>query len=180
MSTTTVGVKLDEATRERLRQAASAIDRTPHWVIKQAIFSYLDRLETQGPPPLPTDATAPPEADEAIEPAPVTALAQPPQPFLDFAQGVLPQSVLRAAITAATRRQEPEAVPMLLQQARLPADTAAAARQLAMRLADSLRGQKGAGGRAGLVQGLLQEFALSSQEGVALMCLAETRPRATR
>ena len=28
-------------------------------------------------------------------------------------------------------------------------------------------------GRAGLVQGLLQEFALSSQEGVALMCLAE-------
>jgi hypothetical protein len=27
--------------------------------------------------------------------------------------------------------------------------------------------------RAGLVQGLLQEFALSSQEGVALMCLAE-------
>jgi RHH-type proline utilization regulon transcriptional repressor/proline dehydrogenase/delta 1-pyrroline-5-carboxylate dehydrogenase len=30
-----------------------------------------------------------------------------------------------------------------------------------------------AGGRAGLVQGLLQEFALSSQEGVALMCLAE-------
>ncbi|HRI19006.1 MAG TPA: proline dehydrogenase family protein, partial [Burkholderiaceae bacterium] len=30
-----------------------------------------------------------------------------------------------------------------------------------------------AGGRACLVQGLLQEFALSSQEGVALMCLAE-------
>ncbi len=29
------------------------------------------------------------------------------------------------------------------------------------------------GGRAGLVQGLLQEYALSSQEGVALMCLAE-------
>jgi RHH-type proline utilization regulon transcriptional repressor/proline dehydrogenase/delta 1-pyrroline-5-carboxylate dehydrogenase len=28
-------------------------------------------------------------------------------------------------------------------------------------------------GRAGLVQGLLQEFALSSSEGVALMCLAE-------
>ncbi len=31
----------------------------------------------------------------------------------------------------------------------------------------------GSGGRAGLVQGLLQEFTLSSQEGVALMCLAE-------
>ncbi|MCI1740136.1 MAG: hypothetical protein LKM38_26335 [Pseudomonas veronii] len=28
-------------------------------------------------------------------------------------------------------------------------------------------------GRAGIVQGLLQEFSLSSQEGVALMCLAE-------
>ncbi len=175
MSTTTVGVKLDEGTRERLRQAASSIDRTPHWLIKQAIFSYLERLETQGPPPLPPDAPALPEADEPVELALATAPmgTQPPQPFLDFAQGVLPQSVLRAAITAATRRPEPEAVPMLLQQARLPADTAEPARQLAMRLAGQLRRQKGAGGRAGLVQGLLQEFALSSQEGVALMCLAE-------
>ena len=36
-----------------------------------------------------------------------------------------------------------------------------------------MRNQKNASGRAGMVQGLLQEFSLSSQEGVALMCLAE-------
>ena len=40
-------------------------------------------------------------------------------------------------------------------------------------IAEKLRNQKHAGGRQGLVQGLLQEFALSSAEGVALMCLAE-------
>ena len=42
MSTTTLGVKLDAGTRERLKQAAASIDRTPHWVVKQAIF-YIQR-----------------------------------------------------------------------------------------------------------------------------------------
>ena len=39
MSTTTLGVKLDDPTRERLKAAAHSIDRTPHWLIKQAIFN---------------------------------------------------------------------------------------------------------------------------------------------
>ncbi len=42
-----------------------------------------------------------------------------------------------------------------------------------MRIARGVRERAREGGRAGLVQGLLQEFALSSAEGVALMCLAE-------
>ena len=83
------------------------------------------------------------------------------------------RSPLRAAITAAYRRPEPEAVPPLVAAARLPAQTAAAAQALARRLAQVLRDRKSAAGREGLVQGLLQEYSLSSQEGVALMCLAE-------
>ena len=82
-------------------------------------------------------------------------------------------SPLRAAITAATRRPEPEALAPLLEQARLPHATRAQAHGLALRIARALRERKAAGGRAGIVQGLLQEFSLSSQEGVALMCLAE-------
>ena len=42
-----------------------------------------------------------------------------------------------------------------------------------MRVARGVRERTRDSGRAGLVQGLLQEFALSSSEGVALMCLAE-------
>mgnify|MGYP000846907377 FL=1 len=80
---------------------------------------------------------------------------------------------LRSAITAAWRLPEPQAVPAVLAQARLPEPVAQAAHTLALRLAGALRGRKAAVGRAGIVQGLLQEFALSSQEGVALMCLAE-------
>jgi RHH-type proline utilization regulon transcriptional repressor/proline dehydrogenase/delta 1-pyrroline-5-carboxylate dehydrogenase len=38
---------------------------------------------------------------------------------------------------------------------------------------NNLRERKSSAGKAGIVQGLLQEFSLSSQEGVALMCLAE-------
>jgi RHH-type proline utilization regulon transcriptional repressor/proline dehydrogenase/delta 1-pyrroline-5-carboxylate dehydrogenase len=83
------------------------------------------------------------------------------------------RSPLRRAITAAYRRAETEAVPPLLAEARMPAAQAYAAERLAARLAQTLRERKTAAGRAGLVQGLLQEYALSSQEGVALMCLAE-------
>ena len=53
MGTTTMGVKLDDATRERIKSAATRIDRTPHWLIKQAIFSYLEQLENSDTLPEP-------------------------------------------------------------------------------------------------------------------------------
>ena len=100
-------------------------------------------------------------------------MTQPTALFADFAPRTPLSNPLRAAITAATRRPEPEALAPLLAQARLPADQAASAEQLALRIAKALRERKASAGRAGIVQGLLQEFSLSSQEGVALMCLAE-------
>lgn len=166
MGTTTMGVKLDDATRDRIKQAAAKIDRTPHWLIKQSIFNYLSQIE-QGSvlSELPVNSMLAESEEAPVEEA--------HQPFLDFAGQVLPQSVARAAITSAWRRPETEAVPMLLEQARLSDSQAEATHRLAWQLADRLRHQKGAGGRAGMVQSLLQEFSLSSQEGVALMCLAE-------
>lgn len=171
MGTTTMGVKLDEATRERIKSAAQRIDRTPHWLIKQAIFNYLERLENGSDiPEIPALAAAgQAEADDIMP----QGQEESHQPFLEFAEQILPQSVNRAAITAAYRRPETEAVPMLLEQARLPADLAKATHKMAYDIAEKLRNQKSANGRAGMVQGLLQEFSLSSQEGVALMCLAE-------
>lgn len=168
MATTTLGVKLDEATRDRLKQAAQTLDRTPHWLIKQAIFTYLEQLERGLTPPEHSGLAAA-AGEEAVE----TLTEQGIQVFLEFAESILPQSVLRAAITGAYRRPETEAVPMLLEQARLPKEKADATQKLAMSIAEKLRNQKSASGRQGLVQGLLQEFSLSSQEGVALMCLAE-------
>jgi RHH-type proline utilization regulon transcriptional repressor/proline dehydrogenase/delta 1-pyrroline-5-carboxylate dehydrogenase len=61
----------------------------------------------------------------------------------------------------------------LLAEARLPEPARSRVQALAQRLAQGLRDRPSAGGRTGLVQGLLQEYALSSQEGIALMCLAE-------
>ncbi|WP_436893731.1 trifunctional transcriptional regulator/proline dehydrogenase/L-glutamate gamma-semialdehyde dehydrogenase [Siccibacter turicensis] len=169
MGTTTMGVKLDDATRDRIKAAASKIDRTPHWLIKQAIFNYLERLEnSETLPELPALLNGA-DGDDATQAAP----EELSQPFLDFAEQILPQSVTRAAITAAWRRPETDAVSMLLEQARLPQDVAEKTHKLAWQLADRLRSQKTATGRAGMVQSLLQEFSLSSQEGVALMCLAE-------
>lgn len=80
---------------------------------------------------------------------------------------------LRQAVTAATRIPETEAVLNVVEGALLPKDVARATQALALRLASGLRERKASSGRAGLVQNLLQEYALSSQEGIALMCLAE-------
>ncbi|QXI33403.1 trifunctional transcriptional regulator/proline dehydrogenase/L-glutamate gamma-semialdehyde dehydrogenase [Pseudomonas promysalinigenes] len=168
MATTTLGVKLDDPTRERLKAAAQSIDRTPHWLIKQAIFNYLEKLEG-GATLTELNGHANSLVDDAGEVQPDHAH----QCFLEFAESILPQSVLRSAITAAYRRPEQEVVPMLLEQARLSTAQAEATNKLAASIAEKLRNQKSAGGRAGIVQGLLQEFSLSSQEGVALMCLAE-------
>ena len=84
-----------------------------------------------------------------------------------------PADALRQAITAATRMSESAAVTRLLPAATLPASQAAQVASHARLLVEQLRAQPASVGRQGLVQGLLQEFSLSSQEGVALMCLAE-------
>ena len=90
-------------------------------------------------------------------------------PFHAFAQSIQPQSPLRDAITTAWRQPEIVCVPPLLDQASLPPPQTARARALAARLVEALRAKTPAGG----VEGLIHEYALSSQEGVALMCLAE-------
>jgi len=96
-----------------------------------------------------------------------------PQSVLSVAQTVAPQSMLRAQITEAYRRLEPACLSYLLTFARLDAVQVQAARTLATRLVQALRNKKTFSGKADLVQGLMQTFSLSSQEGVALMCLAE-------
>jgi RHH-type proline utilization regulon transcriptional repressor/proline dehydrogenase/delta 1-pyrroline-5-carboxylate dehydrogenase len=89
--------------------------------------------------------------------------------FAAFAPPIRPQTPLRTAITEAYRRAEPECIAPLLEAATLPAATRAAAEQTARHLIGSLRKQ---GTKSG-VEALVQEYTLSSEEGVALMCLAE-------
>ncbi len=93
--------------------------------------------------------------------------------FRGFAGGPAGCGALRERITEAFRLPEPAAVAGLLPQARLAPQAGRSAHALALQIAQRLRERKSSAGRSGLVQGLLQEYALSSQEGVALMCLAE-------
>jgi RHH-type proline utilization regulon transcriptional repressor/proline dehydrogenase/delta 1-pyrroline-5-carboxylate dehydrogenase len=86
-----------------------------------------------------------------------------------FAPRLSSETPLRRAITRATRLPEPEAVRSLLAAATLPEAGRAAIAATARGLIEALRAKARPGG----VQALVQEFALSSHEGVALMCLAE-------
>ncbi|MBI0538424.1 trifunctional transcriptional regulator/proline dehydrogenase/L-glutamate gamma-semialdehyde dehydrogenase [Roseomonas sp. KE2513] len=91
------------------------------------------------------------------------------RPFQPLADEVWPQAPLRAAVTAAYRRLEERCLPSLVEAAALPQEADARAASLARRLVAALRTKRRGGG----VEALVQEFSLSSQEGVALMCLAE-------
>ena len=43
---TTMGVKLDNKTRERLKALGEQKERSPHWLMTRAIQEFLDREET--------------------------------------------------------------------------------------------------------------------------------------
>jgi RHH-type transcriptional regulator, proline utilization regulon repressor / proline dehydrogenase / delta 1-pyrroline-5-carboxylate dehydrogenase len=91
------------------------------------------------------------------------------QSFAQFAPPTNTPTALRRAITAATRLPEEVCVPPLVKVARQGTNETAKASQLARRLVEGLRANPAKGG----VQGLVQEYSLSTDEGVALMCLAE-------
>lgn len=92
------------------------------------------------------------------------------RPFDRFAPPVRPASPLRRAITAACRRDEAQALAPLIEAARVDGATAASIRHTARRLVTVWRDTAASGGG---ISGLVHEFSLSSEEGVALMCLAE-------
>ncbi|MDB5757594.1 MAG: putA, partial [Burkholderia sp.] len=77
---------------------------------------------------------------------------------------------LRQALRTAHRRDEAEAVAWLLSQVRGDDAERRQATALAARLVATVRNERS---RASGVDALMQEFSLSSQEGIALMCLAE-------
>ncbi|PAT32489.1 trifunctional transcriptional regulator/proline dehydrogenase/L-glutamate gamma-semialdehyde dehydrogenase [Vandammella animalimorsus] len=170
---TTLGIKVDESIRERLRQAAQQLGCSPHWLHKQALLAYIEAIEKGVLPPelaywqQQGQGAAQPSGD--ADAAALPALVESSAPFLALAQDVQPQSVLRAAITAAYRRPETECLPVLIEAAR--AQQPEQVRALAMRLVQALRAKRLK--RSGGVEALVQEYSLSSQEGVALMCLAE-------
>ncbi len=90
-------------------------------------------------------------------------------PFAAFAPVLSPATQLRQRISAACRTPEPEAVAALLPLAELPAALRPSVAATARSLVTALRAK----GQQGGVEGLVKEYSLSSQEGVALMCLAE-------
>ena len=91
------------------------------------------------------------------------------RPFATYDPAPTERSAFRQKISAAYTRPETEALPDLIAQATLPGETVAWARNTARKLVEAIRAKKNGGG----VEALIQEYALSSEEGVALMCLAE-------
>ena len=168
MSNLPLDIKVDEALQNRLNNIAQRNNRSLQWLTRQALVSYVEALERGEEPPdqltLPRDCETAGQDEQDHHPA---------RPFLQFAQQVAPQTSRRAAITSAWRRPEAECVPWLLSQAQtsvlVDPTFQSNVYKLARRLSEGLRNRP----RSGTVEALIQEFALSSQEGVALMCLAE-------
>jgi RHH-type proline utilization regulon transcriptional repressor/proline dehydrogenase/delta 1-pyrroline-5-carboxylate dehydrogenase len=161
MTANTIGVTLDTALMARLDAAASAMGRTPQSLVEYAVLTELQRVESARA----AGAAQSAEVAASTSPASRTAL------FLEFARSVQPQSVLRAKITAAYRSPETDCLPLLVSDAVLASEQQANAAATAQHLILALREVKRDGGSG--VEALTQEYSLSSNEGVALMCLAE-------
>src|SRR5271170_7219190 len=114
----------------------------------------------------PRRATSPRDVEVRLREPVVTQAADV---FAAFRSEVLLQTPLRAAITAAYRRPEQECAPPLIAVAAANPDQAKRIDALARSLVARLRAKTRSSG----VDGLIHEYSLSSQEGVALMCLAE-------
>ena len=91
------------------------------------------------------------------------------KPFAAFAAELQVPTPLRAVICEAYRAPEPDYVRLALPAATLSGKEAKTANALARSLIEALRAKRQLGG----VQALMREYALSGDEGVALMCLAE-------
>src|SRR5688500_12307453 len=90
-----------------------------------------------------------------------------PTPVYAFSR---PQDAARDAITAWTRIPEPQAVGALIEGATLDPAQQQRAKSLALDLALNVRSTRR---EASGADALIQTFSLSSEEGIALMCLAE-------
>jgi RHH-type transcriptional regulator, proline utilization regulon repressor / proline dehydrogenase / delta 1-pyrroline-5-carboxylate dehydrogenase len=82
-----------------------------------------------------------------------------------------PSPLSRAAIEAAYRTPEPVCVPLLIEEARYDPGLSASIASLARELVGQVRAERA---HAFSVEALMKEFSLSSREGIALMCLAES------
>ena len=94
-------------------------------------------------------------------------------PSLDYITEFKDKTDFEEKINHAWRLAESECVENLLEHSQISEEMNQKIYDIAFNLAHSLRDRKSSSGKAGIVQGLLQEFSLSSQEGIALMCLAE-------
>ena len=95
-------------------------------------------------------------------------------PAADWADGPLQRSALREAIAENTRISEREAIEKLCESMQADPEGHAATQALAGTLVEGLRAHRHGSAKANLIQDLLQTYTLSSREGVALMCLAES------
>jgi len=94
-------------------------------------------------------------------------------PFRNFAAPAPERGELRRAITAAKAIPEPECVPGLIDAARVSSDDARAVHDRARKIVRQLRSRQPSQG----MSSLLQEYSLSTREGIALMSLAEAMLR---
>ncbi|WP_297573251.1 trifunctional transcriptional regulator/proline dehydrogenase/L-glutamate gamma-semialdehyde dehydrogenase [uncultured Deefgea sp.] len=136
----------------KLVQLAQRLDISPDFVLQTVGSAWSVRHENEYPL------------------APLSNLNVLPRAvFSGFIGSLQVQSPLRRAITAAYRLSEAQCLPRLIAQAVATPQQALQIQALGQKLVTALRA-KGSGNG---VESLIHEFSLSSQEGVALMCLAE-------
>lgn len=180
MANTYFEVPISEELNAQLKEHAKASNQTPQQIAELAIHAYInneilksdaissmqninDKLSIPKKLPLLVNTLI------ALSRQQHDSNYKPFQHFLTQTQRQVEFQALRKAIIEAYRLKETVCVSSLLEEARLANHLQTSTHTLAKKLVEALRNKQSGGG----VEGLIHEFSLSSQEGVALMCLAE-------
>ncbi|MCV2508497.1 MAG: bifunctional proline dehydrogenase/L-glutamate gamma-semialdehyde dehydrogenase PutA, partial [Candidatus Lightella neohaematopini] len=172
-------IKLNDIIKNRVQQLSTQRNCTMDELCNEVIYSYLEKINFNNKKnsrlelPIPTESLNKLYLDMKT-PINISEIKSN-HPFINLSSSIISQSVIRNNITNFWYCEEEVIVPYLLEQVHISSEISNNISLLANKLTKKIRvsNKKNINSKINLVQNLLQEFSLSSKEGIALMCLAE-------
>ncbi|MCV2524652.1 MAG: trifunctional transcriptional regulator/proline dehydrogenase/L-glutamate gamma-semialdehyde dehydrogenase [Candidatus Lightella neohaematopini] len=172
-------IKLNDIIKNRVQQLSTQRNCTMDELCNEVIYSYLEKINFNNKKDSKLELPIPKESLNKLyldmkTPINISEIKSN-HPFINLSSSIISQSITRNNITNFWYCEEEIIVPYLLEQVQISSEISNNISVLANKLTQKIRisNKKNINNKINLVQNLLQEFSLSSKEGVALMCLAE-------
>ncbi|MCV2528589.1 MAG: trifunctional transcriptional regulator/proline dehydrogenase/L-glutamate gamma-semialdehyde dehydrogenase [Candidatus Lightella neohaematopini] len=172
-------IKLNNIIKDHIQQLSTQRNCTVDELCNEIIYSYLETINFKNKKSSKLELPIPIESLNKLHLDMKTPInisdIKLNHPFINLSNNIIPQSIIRNNITNFWYCEEEIIIPYLLEQLHISSEISSNINILATELTKKIRvsNKKNINSKINLVQNLLQEFSLSSKEGITLMCLAE-------